>query len=251
MSIERLAVIAGASRGIGRAILDALTEEGYRCLVVGLHLPQDHPEQLFCKADLSRYADLESACAQVRDRIAELGMRVECAVLNVGGALPRAFADHDAATLLADITLNLLAPYLLSQTLAPALRRSDGGSLVFVGSTAGRQGVSFLSSYSAAKAGLQGLTQSLAVELAAHRIRVNCVAPGAVATDTARVNRAVLGSLTDHEPEWYEAAMAARTSLSRLVRPAEVASMVAYLCGPASSAVSGQTINVCGTTHMG
>jgi NAD(P)-dependent dehydrogenase (short-subunit alcohol dehydrogenase family) len=251
VSVERLAVIAGASSGIGRAILDALTEEGYRCLVVGLHLPHGHPEELFCRADLSRYADLESACTHVRDRIGELGMPINCAVLNVGGALPRAFADHDTATLLADTTLNLLAPYLLSQTLVPGLRRSDGSSLVFIGSTAGRRGVRFLSSYSAAKAGLRGLTQSLAVELAPDRIRVNCIAPGAVATDTARANRAVLGTLTDHEPEWYEAAMASGTGLSRLVRPAEVASMVAYLCGPASSGVSGQTINVCGTTHMG
>ncbi len=251
MSGERLAVIAGASRGIGRAILDALTEDGYRSLVVGLHLPQGHPEALFCQADLSRQAGLAAACAQVRDRIRELDSPVACAVLNVGGAPPRAFADHDASSLLTDITLNLLAPYLLSQALVPALRQGGGGSLVFVGSTAGRQGVSYLSSYAAAKAGLQGLTQSLAVELAAQRIRVNCVAPGAVATDTARVNRAVLGGLTDHEPEWYEDVMASRTGLSRLVQPAEVASLVAYLCGPASSAISGQTINVCGTTHMG
>jgi NAD(P)-dependent dehydrogenase (short-subunit alcohol dehydrogenase family) len=122
--------------------------------------------------------------------------------------------------------------------------------VVNVASTAGRTGVRYLPTYSAAKAGLIAYTQSVADEHASSGVRANCVCPGAVATALATAGRAELSRRNGLDPGAYEAAMAARTGLGRLLDADEVAEVVVWLGTGVGRAVNGQTINVCGTASM-
>jgi NAD(P)-dependent dehydrogenase (short-subunit alcohol dehydrogenase family) len=243
-----VAVLTGGSRGIGAAVLDRLLDFGYDCAVIGRTRPAAR-QVAFIARDLSEQREVVAACADLR---AFLGDRpASVLVNNAGGAEPVATHMLDPDRVAADLTLNLTAPMLLCGCVLPAMRAAGGGSIVNIGSTAGRTGVPYLPTYSAAKSGLIAFTQSLAAETAGDGVRVNAVCPGAVATDLAAAGRAGLSAFHGLPPEAYEERMAHATGLGRLLRPEEVAEVVCWLAQGAAEAVTGQTINVCGTIEMG
>jgi NAD(P)-dependent dehydrogenase (short-subunit alcohol dehydrogenase family) len=244
-----IAVVTGASRGIGAAVVRRLTDGGHDCVAIGLNQPETCA--LFIRADLS-----DAVAAETAGR--ELGgyLRARCAapavlVNNAGGAPPATAVDITPDQVHRDITLNLVTPILLTRVVLDRMRDSGNGVVVNVSSTAGRTGVAYLPAYSAAKAGLIAYTQSLAAEAAAYGVRVNCVCPGAVDTEGADNGREGLALLHGLERDAYQEAMAGRTGLGRLLQPAEVADVVHWLVADAGPAVNGQTINVCGTLMMG
>jgi len=142
------------------------------------------------------------------------------------------------------IRVNLTGAFHLAQAVIPALRRAGGGSLVLIGSRAGRapfasRGVTPVATkahYAAAKAGIISLTRSLALELAGDGIRVNCVAPGPVK-----------GPMI---PAAQWPAAAASVPLGRMAEPAEIAGVVRFLCSPAAGYITGQTLDVNGGQVM-
>ncbi|MEV6927297.1 SDR family oxidoreductase [Dactylosporangium sp. NPDC051485] len=242
-----IAVLTGASSGIGAAVLHRLREAGYECLVVGLTEPAGAE---FVRHDLSDPDDAALAAAAVRRRLDERGRAAALLVNNAGGARPVAAADLDAERVGRDVTLNLTAPMLLCAAVLPGMRAAGGGAIVNVASTAGRTGVAYLPTYSAAKAGLIAYTQSLAAECAGAGIHANCVCPGAVDTGSAREGRSELSRRHGLDPGAYQQGMAGRTGLGRLLTAAEVADVVLWLGTAAGRAVNGQAVNVCGTLTM-
>lgn len=245
------AIVTGASQGIGAAILAELVAASHHCLVIGQTRPESVCESVdFMKRDLSDRTVVANLPPDVNSYLDRRGEPAAVLVNNAGGGFPCKADDLELEIASAEVMLNLLAPMMLVRAVLPGMIASTGGTIVNIASTAERPGVPYLHAYSASKSGLVAYTQSLAAEVAPKGIRVNCVCPGGVATDMAATGRAELARLRGLPRGGYEADMSQRTGLGRLLLPEEVAAAVRWLCSEQSSAVSGQTINVCGTLSM-
>lgn len=223
----RIALVTGASSGIGAAIADRLLGSGWR--VVGLSRTRgeiDHPAFEFLEADLMDEASLATAL----DRFAPPDAVVHAAgILRVGtvGELGR----EDGRTMW---RLHLDAAAQILDRLAPGM--PDGGRIVLVGSrtAAGSAGRGL---YAASKSAVVGLARSLALELAPRGITVNVVAPGA--TDTPMLRDPARGAVTPRTPP-----------IGRFVRPEEVAGLVAFLLSEDAGSITGQQLLVCGGASL-
>ncbi|EEC01006.1 beta-ketoacyl-ACP reductase, putative [Ixodes scapularis] len=140
------------------------------------------------------------------------------------------------------IAVNLKGTFLVSQVAARTMisGKTNNCAIVNIGSVVAKSGLINNSAYVASKAGVTGLTKSMALELASAGIRVNAVLPGLVETPM----------VMDHTTEKARAMVAARTPLGRLGKPEEIANVVAFLCRPCSSLVTGAMVEVSGGLHM-
>jgi 7-alpha-hydroxysteroid dehydrogenase len=238
----RVAVVTGAGRGIGAAIARALAEVGAD-VVIGARTA----EQLEAvAADVRRLgrravavpgslAEREGMQQLVERALAELG-RIDVVVNNVGGSFPGPFMSASEAAFDGAFRWNVTTAFNLTQLAVPALLKSGGGSVINIASSAGRFNDRGFVAYGTAKAALCHFTQNLACDLAP-RIRVNCIAPGAIGTDA-------LG-LVLRNPE-IERKMIEGTPLRRIGRVEDIAAAAVYLASPASSYVTGRVIDVDG-----
>lgn len=241
------AIITGASRGIGAAVLRRFSDS-HDCIVLGLTRPQHCT--MFIKEDLAEGPTVAAACQELAEYLTSRGVTPEVLVNNAGGAQPATAMAITPDHIQRDLTLNLVAPMMLTRVVLEPMRAAGQGSIVNVSSTAAKPGVAYLPAYSAANAGLIAYTQSLAAEVGPFGVRANCVCPGAVDTAGADDGRREISRLHGLRPDEYQAAMARRTGLGRLLEPDEVADVI-YWLALAGRAVNGQAINVCGTLTMG
>jgi NAD(P)-dependent dehydrogenase (short-subunit alcohol dehydrogenase family) len=178
-------------------------------------------------------ADLQRAALSAFD----IHGTLDIVIPTLGGTTPRPILMHEAETIRDDLALNLGSAILAVRHTAPFLARSGGGSIVFISSEAAKLSMPWLSSYAAAKAGLEAFVRSAADELASLKIRVNAVRPGTTRTEATQV-------LFD-SPELYEP-LASGRPLGRLGEPDDIAGGVRYLAGPESSWVTGQSLAIDG-----
>ncbi|KAF0896162.1 hypothetical protein E2562_019655 [Oryza meyeriana var. granulata] len=239
------ALVTGGSKGIGHAIVEELAGLGARVHTCARNAAELEACRRRWKekslpvtvsvCDVSVRADRERLIAAVKE---EFGGRLDILVNNVGRTMFKAAAEctcEDFARLMAT---NLESCFHLSQLAHPLLVVSGGGgSVVNISSVAGTVGMSALAVYSMTKGGMNQLTRSLAAEWANDGIRVNCVAPGGVKTDICRDETI--------DPELVRSEMD-RLPMRRLAEPEDVASMVAFLCMPAASYITGQVVGVDG-----
>jgi NAD(P)-dependent dehydrogenase (short-subunit alcohol dehydrogenase family) len=246
----KVALITGAGSGIGRATARLFAGEGAQ--VVAVDYQPDAGEQTvadirerggeatFIQADVSRAADAE---AMVRDAVKQYG-RLDI-VHNNAGVFPREGPAHELAEDVWDrvIDTNLKGVWLGCKYAVPALIEAGGGSIVNTASMAGIRGRAYHVAYCASKGGVVMLTKSLAMELAPHNIRVNCICPGAVNTPLVRAPGV--------SEEDLDARVLEDQPIPRYARPEEMAAAVLYLASDDASYVNGQSLMIDGGQWAG
>lgn len=239
---RKIALVTGASGGIGGACCERLAGEGYTVLAhgnSGFSRAQALCERLrgagldahAVACDLGDAGDTRRLCEDILSLWHGVDALVCCAGVSGTGLLTE-LAEEDWQRILG---VNLTSVYRLCRAFLPGMVSRRRGAVVTVSSMWGRSGASCEAAYSAAKAGVIGLTQALAKEVGPSGVRVNCVAPGAI--DTAM--------MAEHSDE-TKALLAEETPLGRLGTPAEVAGAVSFLLSDDAAFITGQTLGVDG-----
>ncbi len=248
----RVALVTGASRGIGKAIALAFAREGADLAIVG------RSSDALCQvqssvANLGRRCVLivedlvePGACERVFDRCrADLG-RVDI-LMNAAGvgssAGPAAVADFDDRLWELTLRLNLTVPYLLSKRALPGMIERRFGRVISIASVAGRTGLLHGAAYAASKHGLLGFTRSLALEVAKTGVTVNAICPGPTRT---RSNDQRMAYDAQRLGRSLEELDATATPLGRRIQPEEIGPLAVYLASADSAAVTGQAFNIDG-----
>lgn len=241
----QVAIVTGASRGIGEGILQALAKAN--ATVIGTSTSEKGAEGISrCLADLGakgdgRVLDVRDAaqCAELVEKIQkELGT-VAILVNNAGSTRDNLLArmkDEEWDDIQAT---NLRSVFVLSRAVLRGMMKARAGRIVNVSSVVGFTGNPGQANYAAAKAGMVGFSKSLAREVGSRNITVNCVAPGFIETDMTR-------SLPDEQVK----KLVETVPLGRLGRVDDIAQAVLFLCSPAAGYITGSTIHVNGGMHM-
>jgi len=233
-----LAVITGASRGIGLAIAEALAPDNDLLLVGRREGPLVGAAQSLgaahMVADLRVPEDRRALCAQIE------GATV---LVNNAGVAPSAPAHRtDDETWATTMAINATAPFELARAVIPGMKTAGWGRIVNIASTAALKGYRFTAAYSASKGALLALTRALAVELAAAGVTVNAVCPGFADTDIVAGAAANIAARTGRSEDEARSSLASFSPMKRLIQPAEVAALVAYLIGDTAAALTGAAL---------
>jgi len=232
----KVAVVTGASRGIGRAIAEELLRQGAK--VVGTSTSETGAAGvpgIGKVLDVRDAARADAFIAAVQKEVGEIAILVNNAgVTKDNLALRMKDADWDEV-----IDTNLRAVFRLSRAVMRGMMKARWGRIINITSVVGASGNPGQANYAAAKAGVVGMTRSLARELGSRNITVNCVAPGFIDTDMTRAL-----------PEESRKALLAQIPLGRLGTAQDVAAAVAYLASPAGDYVTGAVLHVNGGMYM-
>ncbi|EGJ09942.1 MULTISPECIES: 3-oxoacyl-ACP reductase FabG [Rubrivivax] len=238
---QRIALVTGASRGIGRAIAAALAADGFR--VVGTATSEAGAAAIEAalpgvQGRVLNVTDAAASDALIDALVKEHGA-LHVLVNNAGitrDTLAMRMKDEDWDAVL---DTNLKAVFRLSRAVMRPMMKQRWGRIVNITSVVGASGNAGQANYAAAKAGVAGMTRALARELGSRNITVNCVAPGFIATD-----------MTETLPEAQKAALLAQIPLGRLGAADEVAHAVAFLCSEKAAYVTGTELHVNGGMYM-
>jgi 3-oxoacyl-[acyl-carrier protein] reductase len=240
-----IALVTGASRGIGRAIAMALAAQG--AAVVGTATTEGGAKAIEqaltdlghtgvgLALDVADQRSVDATLHEINERLGAPSVLVNNAGITRDNLLMRMKEEEWAAV----IETNLSSVYRLSKACLRAMTKARKGRIINIASVVGSMGNAGQTNYAAAKAGMMGFTKALAREVGSRSITVNCVAPGFIDTDMTR-------ALPDSQRE----ALIATIPLGRLGQPEEIAAAVVFLASPAGAYITGETLHVNGGMHM-
>ena len=225
------ALVTGGTRGIGRAIAERLTRDGYAVTVTGTRPDGEAPQG--CAYQAANFTEMDGI-----EAFADWagGQDFDALVNNAGINKIAPFAEIDPADFERIQTVNVHAPFRVIRAVLPGMQKKGWGRIVTLSSIWGRISKAQRASYSASKFAVDGMTAALSAEVAGDGVLANCVAPGFIDTE---LTRTVLGEDGVRE-------LAAQVPVGRLGRPEEIANFIAWLVSRENSYVSGQNMLVDG-----
>jgi NAD(P)-dependent dehydrogenase (short-subunit alcohol dehydrogenase family) len=241
----KVAIVTGASQGIGRAIAEGLAREGARIVVADLRGAEEaagaFADGVGLTVDVSKEADVQRMAETVEERCGSIDILVNNAGLYA--SLPmRSFLEIPLDEWRTVMDVNVASMFLTCRAVVPIMQARGGGKIVNISSGTPFRGVPFLLHYVTSKGAIVAFTRALAKELGKTGVLVNCVAPGFT-----------MSAGVEEHPEVVEALQQASVSSRTIQRdqvPEDVVGAVVYLCGPSSSFVTGQTIVIDGGQYF-
>ena len=249
MSGRRVALITGASRGIGRVIAEAMTTAGYAVGIcarspdvveVAARLRAGGADAEAWQLDMGDTPAVQRFVAAAAERFGRIDVLVNNAAVNRAGYIPEA----DPADVDAMLAVNVRAPLVTMQAVAPHMAAAGGGRIVNIASWVARSPRPGFVAYSATKAALVALTRGAALEFADHAITVNAVCPGNVLTDIWESSIAGTSLSDGRVVEAVYAESVAAQPIKRGVTAEEVAEAVLFLCTAAAASITGEDLAV-------
>jgi 3-oxoacyl-[acyl-carrier protein] reductase len=241
----QIALVTGASRGIGQAIALELGKQG--ATVIGTATSDNGAQAISTYLEsagirgkgfalnVNDVAQTEQVLAAIREQFGEISILVNNAGITKDNLLAR-MSDEDWDDVL---TTNLKSVFRLSRAVLRAMMKARGGRIINISSVVGSSGNPGQANYAASKAGMEGFTKSLAQEIGSRNITVNCVAPGFIATDMTHV-------LSEEQ----RTKLVESVPLKRLGQPADISAAVAFLASPGAAYITGVTLHVNGGMYM-
>ena len=238
----KVALVTGAGEGIGRGTALAFAREGVAVAVVDIDaalgeatvrmIKETGGEAVYVQCDVTQSADVQAMVKQVMDKFG----RIDILVNNAGILGPYFLVDEYPEEMWDQvIAVNLKGTFLCCKAVLPIMKKQGNGSIINIASVAGKEGNAQMAPYSASKGGIITLTKTLGKELAASKIRVNCVSPALLETDMAK-------AMTPEQ----RALLTTKIPMGRLGKPEEVAAVVKFLASDESSFVTGQCYDISG-----
>jgi 3-oxoacyl-[acyl-carrier protein] reductase len=232
----KVALITGGGRGIGKATATRFASEGARVTLADLGFDDDAPG-LHVETDVTSREAVEAAVGRTVEELGGLDILVTCAGI-IRDNLVYKMTDDDWEAVIAT---HLRGTFLATQAAQAHMTQHGGGKMVLISSTSALGNRGQLN-YSAAKAGIQAMTKTLAIELGRFDVNVNCVAPGFVSSAMTRQTADRIGVPFED----FQRMAAEQVPLQRIGEPEDIAGVIAFLCSEDASYVSGQVIYVRG-----
>jgi 3-oxoacyl-[acyl-carrier protein] reductase len=236
-STRRIVLITGASRGIGLAIAQRLSDDGHHVIGLARSAPDGVFPGTFKAVDLADAPATEAVLQELANQY-----EIDSVVNNAGLTTSSTLAETSVSELDRILAINVRAPMQCVQACLPSMIRSGRGAIVNIASRAAL-GMPRRSAYSAAKSGLLGFTRTWALELGQHGITVNAIGPGPVETELYRNNN----PMTPEQREQLES----RIPLRRLGQPEDIAGAITFFLSDDSRFITGQTLYACGGLSIG
>jgi NAD(P)-dependent dehydrogenase (short-subunit alcohol dehydrogenase family) len=250
--LDRIALVTGGGRGIGRAIALAFAREGAHVAVTartGAELAAVAAEiralgrkALAVPCDVAERAQVDDAVRQTVDGLGP----VQILVNNAGMAVSAKLLDTDDALWERHLRVNLTGAFLVTRAVLPGMLAAGWGRIINVASIAGRQGYPYVAAYTASKHGLLGLTRALAQEVVTAGVTVNAICPGYAATELTWASARNIQKRTGRAYDEAVQALAAFSPQKRLIEPEEVAALAVLLASDEARGVTAQAWNVDG-----
>ena len=247
-----VAIITGASRGIGLSIAQAFAQEGASLYLIAR--TKDVLDNLAGKLGIdsskvfTHALDVtdRNACFEAVANAEKYFGKVDVLVNNAGIYRAKPFLEHTPQDYQDMLDVNLFGVLNFTQACLPYMQERKKGSIINIASTAGKWGSRNQSAYNVSKHAVVGLTRCVALEAGVHKVTVNAICPGFVETDMLDELRAQASSSAGTSIEDFEKAALARVPLGRMMRPEEIASLAVFLASPGAAGMTGQSIHMDG-----